>query len=524
MTIDKGNSDEAGAYPGSGGSESGTRLSWAMRVRRGRRSGRLAWLRPRVTGRGRAATWGIAGISAIAILAGVTPAAAGHAAADADLAAATQTSGGAYQATIVRTAYGVPHITAGNFGSLGFGYGYALASDDLCTMAQIYVTVEGDRSRYFGANAQASAPAGGHYSNVDSDIFWQSVIGRQVIPRLLAVRTGAGAIGPQVRQLMAGYVAGYNHYLASVGGARGVPDPTCRGQAWVQPITALDGYLAVYQIADIEGVSSSPDVLAGTQPPAAATTLSASAVRAAPGVHGQPTASELRKLASQGPSALSGFGSNAIAIGSAGASDHQHGILLGNPHIPWQGALRLYQVQLTIPGTMNVEGASLMGIPVVVIGFTSSVAWSETTSRSWTVTPYQLILVPGHPTEYVYNGRPVDMTAQTVTVPTLGAHGTVGEVRHTLWFTRYGPVINGFQGVPLNWTGTTAYTLDDANAGNLRILSEFLSMDEAGSAAQVLSALKKYEGVPWNNTRRWQRAVRRHLAGTGRDRCRGGPL
>jgi acyl-homoserine-lactone acylase len=491
-----------------------------MSVRRRRSGGRLAWLRPRGTGHGRAATWGLAGISAIAILAGVTPAAVGHAAADTGhaaaatgLVAATQTGGGGYQATIVHTAYGVPHITARNFGSLGFGYGYALASDDLCTMAQLYVTVEGDRSRYFGADAQASGPAGGHYSNLDSDIFWQSVIDRQVIPRLLAVRTGAAAIGPQVRQLMAGYVAGYNHYLASVGGARGVPDPTCRGQAWVQPITALDAYLSVYQIADIEGVSSSPDVLAGTQPPAVTTTasarpattsalsaLAATVVRATPGTDGQPAASELRKLAGHASAGLSDIGSNAIAIGSAGARDHQHGILLGNPHIPWQGALRLYQVQLTIPGTINVEGATIIGIPVVVIGFTSSVAWSETTTRSWTVTPYQLTLVPGHPTEYVYNGKPVDMTAQTVTVPTLGAHGTAGDVRHTVWFTRYGPVINGFQGVPLNWTGTTAFALDDANASNLRILSQFLGMDEAQSAAQVLSALKKYEGVPWNNT------------------------
>ena len=484
-----------------------------MRALRERSGGRKAWLRPRAAGHGRAATWGMAGISAVAVLVGVAPAATGHVAAGPGLVAAAQTSGGTYRATVVRTAYGVPHITARNFGSLGFGYGYALASDDLCTMAQIYVTVEGDRSRYFGADVQAQGPAGGHYSNLDSDIFWQSVIGRQVIPHLLAVHTGAGAIGPQVRQLMAGYVAGYNDYLASVGGARGVPDPTCRGQAWVQPITALDAYLAVYQIADIEGLSSSPDVIAGTQPPAATTTasahpastsalsaLAASVVRTAPGSHGQPTASQLRTLGDQGPGGLSGIGSNAIAIGSVGTRDHQQGMLLGNPHIPWQGALRLYQAQLTIPGTVNVEGATLMGIPVVVIGFTSSVAWSETNTRSWTVTPYQLTLVPGHPTEYVYNGRPVNMTVQTVTVPALGAHGTVSEIRHTVWFTRYGPVIDGFQGAGLNWTTTTAFALADANAGNLRILSQFLGMDEAGSAAQVLTALKKYEGVPWNNT------------------------
>src|ERR1700734_3776059 len=112
-----------------------------------------------------------------------------------------------YPATIVRTAYGVPHITARDFGSLGYGYGFALASDDLCTMAQTYVTVEGERSRYFGPDATVAGLAGGQSSNLDSDIYWRSVIGARLIPRLLAVRTGPGAILPQVRQVMAGYAA-----------------------------------------------------------------------------------------------------------------------------------------------------------------------------------------------------------------------------------------------------------------------------------------------------------------------------
>src|SRR4029077_5457584 len=99
------------------------------------------------------------------------------------------------------------------------------------------------------------------------------------------------------------------------------------------------------------------------------------------------------------------------------------------------------------PGTINVEGATVIGIPLVVIGFTASMAWSETTSRSWTATPSQLTLVPGHPTEYVYNGRAVTMTGQTVTVPTRSA----GTIRHRVWFTRYGPVIDFYQGPSLPW-------------------------------------------------------------------------
>jgi hypothetical protein len=34
-------------------------------------------------------------------------------------------------------------ITAQGFGSLGYGYGFALASDDMRTMADRYLTMEG---------------------------------------------------------------------------------------------------------------------------------------------------------------------------------------------------------------------------------------------------------------------------------------------------------------------------------------------------------------------------------------------
>jgi acyl-homoserine-lactone acylase len=472
-----------------------------------RGAGRVTLPKPHQAGWRRLAAVGVASVVAVGVVGGCGSATAGQLTAGRNHLATGKAGGGRYQATIARTAYGVPHITARNFGSLGFGYGFALASDDLCTMAQAYVTVEGARSRYFGPDATVQEPGGGQVSNIDSDVFWQSVIGRQVIPRLLAVRTGPGAVEPQVRQLMAGYVVGYNTYLASVGGNRGVPDPTCRGKAWVKPITLLDAYLAIYQIVDVEGLSNQPEALA--QPPktanaasaarptaAALSALAARVVRAAPGTDGLPTATQLRTLGQQSAAGQPGTGSNAIAIGSAGTRNHQTGMLLGNPHLPWQGSLRLYQVQLTIPGTLNVEGATVIGIPLVVIGFTASMAWSETTSRSWTATPYQLTLVPGHPTEYIYNGKAVPMTSQVVTVPTRAG----GAIRRTVWFTRYGPVVSFYQGPPLPWTAKTAFALADADAANLRLMNQFLGIDEAGSASQVLSVLDRYEGGPWNNT------------------------
>jgi acyl-homoserine-lactone acylase len=38
-----------------------------------------------------------------------------------------------YSAEIRRTEYGIPHILASDYGSLGYGYGYAFAQDNLAS-------------------------------------------------------------------------------------------------------------------------------------------------------------------------------------------------------------------------------------------------------------------------------------------------------------------------------------------------------------------------------------------------------
>jgi acyl-homoserine-lactone acylase len=423
----------------------------------------------------------LAAVAAGAAVAATVPASVGLA------ATGPAGRGPRYEATIVRTAYGIPHITAHNFGSLGYGVGYAFASDDICTMANGYITVEGERSRYFGPDAGS-----GEGPNLQSDFFWKSVIQGRVIPRLLSVRTGPGAIGPQVRQLVSGYVAGYNGYLASVGGAKGVPDPVCRGKAWVKPITTLDAYLRMYQVVELEGEAADPAAITTAHPPSGH-----------PAAAPLPAAWAARELGRTAGSSRPGtIGSNAVAIGPAGTRGQDRpGILLGNPHFPWAGPDRFYEMQLTIPGVLNVEGAGLYGVPLVLIGFTSAMAWSHTVSTAIPITGYQLSLVPGHPTEYVYNGKRLAMTSRTVTVHVRQKDGTVKPASDTIWYSRYGPVIDNLQGLlPLPWTTTTAFALADANATNFRFLNHFLATDEAHSATQELSVLHRYEGLPWVNT------------------------
>ena len=145
-------------------------------------------------------------------------------------------------------------------------------------------------------------------------------------------------------------------------------------------------------------------------------------------------------------------------------------MVLANPHFPWQGSERFYQSHLVIPGKMNVSGASLFGVPVIMIGHTENLAWTHTVSTAFRFVPIQLKLVPGDPTSYLVDGQPEKMESNDVTVQTLQPDGSLAPVTRTLYTTRYGPVFNTLQGQPFfDWTPTTAYAMYDANADNLRL-------------------------------------------------------
>jgi acyl-homoserine-lactone acylase len=397
-----------------------------------------------------------------------------------------------YDVTITRTEYGVPHIVSKTFDGLGYGYGYAFAQDNLCVMANDYITVEGQRSRWFGPTPSYEMRGNGvSVTNLDSDIFWTTVRQMHTVDKLLAVRSGPGAVSPDLRQLVSGYVAGYNRRLHDIGGPAGIKDPACHGARWVHPITQSDAYLRFYQLVLLAGEDVVMPGIAQAAPP--------SATHPSP-VAGLDVSKAARLLAIGWHRSLGDLGSNAVAIGKAGTADHTHGLLLGNPHFPWVDTERFYQAQLTIPGRFNVSGASLFGVPLVLIGHNSDIAWSHTVSTAFRFTPYQLTLVPGDPTSYLVDGTPTKMQQRSVKVTVKNAAGKLTTVAHTTYWTRYGPVFNSILGIPLPWTAATAFTIRDANADNFRVFNHFLETDRATSVAAELAILKRYEGIPWVNT------------------------
>jgi acyl-homoserine-lactone acylase len=381
-----------------------------------------------------------------------------------------------YNAEIRRTAYGIPHILASDYGSLGYGYGYAFAEDNLCVLADWVITLRGERSRYFGPNADTGDSLAGDEDardNLSSDVYYRGLRQASVVRRLLARPAPLGPTA-ELREMVDGYVAGYNRYLRDTGVAN-LPDPTCRGKTWVGPITALDVWSGIYDVNAFAGTSRFREAIAGARP----------AAGTAPAETGPRSAGPADRPES--------IGSNGWALGRDATRGHV-GMLLANPHWPWGGHSRYYQVQLTIPGVLNVSGASVSGTPVVEIGHTQGLAWTHTVSTAKRYTLFQLELVRGKPTSYLVDGRAESMTRQQVMVTVRGPDGKLSRVTRTLYGSRYGPVLG------TGWTATTAYALRDANANNLRSMNGWLAMGKAQSLAQLRAAQDTYQGIPWTNT------------------------
>ena len=118
--------------------------------------------------------------------------------------------------------------------------------------------------------------------------------------------------------------------------------------------------------------------------------------------------------------------SNGWALG-AERSTTGGGMLVGNPHFPWEGELRFWEVHLTVPGEVDVYGVQLSGVPGIGIGFTETFGWTHTVSAGNRFTAYRLDLVPGDPTRYVYGDEERAIEPTDVTIEVLGDDGEVTE-------------------------------------------------------------------------------------------------
>jgi acyl-homoserine-lactone acylase len=395
---------------------------------------------------------------------------------------------GTYDANIVWTEYGIPHVTADDWGSLGYGAGYVYARENYCVLMKEIVRANGESLRWFGESE----------GNLANDLVYRFFASDEYIQNEFIA-----AADETLQALSRGYAEGFNRYLEETGVGNLAEGPEgCRDADWVRPITEIDLGKVYRKLILRAGIGTLARLIQDADAP----------VMSMASIH-EPIAPEsvLIEEAAWGMPDATAMGSNAYGIGAEG-SQTEHGILLGNPHFPWRGAERWFIHHLTIPGVYDVMGASLQGIPVVNIGFNENVAWSHTVSTGRRFTGHELQLLEDDPMKYMYDDEVRDIETFEVTIQVKLEDGTIEDRVEEIYMSQYGPIVdlalvNGsFGGWP---TGrNTVIAIGDANIDNTRALNQFQAMGQADCIAELEDALKII-GLPWVNT------IAADRAGTG---------
>ena len=371
-----------------------------------------------------------------------------------------ETSDHLYEATIRRTSDGVPHIVAANLDGVFFGQGYASAQDHACSLADQMLKITSTRAAALGA--------GNNDANISSDFAWKSIGINEL------AREDYQVAPKEITDQFEAFAAGWNSHLEEVGVAE--LSGWCSGADWVSPVTGEDIYAYARSIALNASSSRLAGYIASAVPPTA---------------EAQPAAFETPALAA------TPMASNGWAVGRDSVEGGQGGVLVANPHFPWEGELRFWEVHLTVPGQIDIYGANLTGLPGIGIGFTENFAWTHTVSAGSRFTAYTLNLDPTNPTSYLVDGEPVAMTSKEFNVEVLGDDGVTSSVTRTLWFSEYGPILN-FPGV--GWSNSLVTTYRDANIYNDEFIEQYSAMGRAQSLDEFIAAHEKFQGVPLFNT------------------------
>ena len=328
-------------------------------------------------------------------------------------------TGGEAPVEILRDANGIPHIYARSIADAYFGLGFVHAQDRLWQM---------ETSRRIGSGRIA-------------EILGAGGLGFDRLMRTLGLRRTAQAnlarFDAQTKRLLDAYAAGVNAFLAT--------DPVLPPEFWIarftpEPWSALDSVLWTKVMALDLGGNWRNELLrmqlAGRLPLARIQEL----IPPYPG--DAPLAiRDLKPLYGDTvppPSAPgSGGGSNSWVVSGARTASGKP-LLANDPHLPLTAPPVWYFAHLSAPG-LNVIGATLPGVPGVVIGRNDRLAWGFTNTGPDVQDLYLEKVQPDG--RYLAPDGPREFKRVKETIAVKGAPAEELTVR----ISRHGPVISDVQ-------------------------------------------------------------------------------
>jgi penicillin amidase len=331
---------------------------------------------------------------------------------------------------IVRDAEGIPHIYAQSAADAYFALGFVHAQDRLWQL-------EMNRRVASGTMAEILGPAA-----INADRFLRTIGVRRNAERIVA------NLSPDTRAVLESYANGINAYLASRSGPL-PPEFLLTGASAPQPWQAADSIGWQTMMAwDLSGNWSQEvmrmrlaqrmsldrinDFLAPYPGDAVVKTRDYTSLYRELG----GTTQQLTRIASIAPpSLIDGIGSNNWVVSGA-LSETGKPLLANDPHLGLAAPSLWYFAHLSAPG-LNVIGATLPGIPSVVLGHNERIAWGFTNTAPDVQDLYIERINPADIKQYQTPDGWTDFKVRSETIRVKGQPDLVFEIRET----RHGPVI-----------------------------------------------------------------------------------
>ncbi len=300
---------------------------------------------------------------------------------------------GQQKTEILWDTYGVPHIYGKDVQSLFHAFGWAQMHSHGNVILRLYGQARGRAAEYWGEKY------------VESDQ-WVRTMGVPV-----RAQQWYDAQNPTFRNYIDAFAAGINAYTQNHGE---LIDDEVKG---VLPVTGVDVLAHVHRLLNFTFIAK-PQTLASLR-------------EEWENPKDTSTGFNKQNITPQKP-----LGSNGWAIAPS-RSASGNAMLLANPHNPWSNLFLWYEAQLNAPG-IDTYGASLVGIPVLTIGFNDNLGWTHTVNKYNGRDVYELTLADGG---YRFDGKIRAFETETQTLNVRQPDGTLEEKPLTVQRSVHGPVI-----------------------------------------------------------------------------------
>lgn len=383
-------------------------------------------------------------------------------------------------ASIVRDSRGIPHIRARNEHDLFFLDGYEQGTDRLFQLDLDRRLVAGRLAEVFGSFALAA--------DIDARTYDMQAIAHAQL----------AALAPRERADLDAFADGVNAAMRT----RPLPPEFralfYRPEPWTAEDSLVASFATVLALTDSwDDVLSRADTIGALGPsakdaffpvtdprydspttervPAPVAPLPALSVP-------YPSASPLYVA---GLDARAGLGSNDFAAGAALTTTHR-ALLANDPHLELRIPGAWWLVDLEAPG-YHAAGATLPGVPGVVLGHNAHVAWGATNGTVATVDIYRERFKSGTSDEYLAGKQWVHAEHRSESFAVRFASTVV----HDYLRTRHGFVFEerGIDRYAAAWS---------ADVDRRSALAAFDGLDRAVDCAAALRALAAYPGPPQN--------------------------